>query len=441
MSKPNTVSERFLSAMASVSREDRLLLACSGGLDSVVLAHLLHEHNFNFSIVHCNFQLRGKEADEDAIFVLELARSLDVVFHCTIFSTKQEQRPGESLQMAARRLRYNYFEKLLDEYNYRFLLTGHHLDDGLETLLINLNRGTGLAGLRGVVSANRTLRPLGTIPRAALAAFAGEENIAWREDASNAGSDYLRNQIRHALIPTLKDVLPDLEKTLPNTFGRLQTQFRLFDTGLRLMWEKAARRTEDTWEVDLRQLPTSSGEQLYLLQHFLGFAGLGEEQWLKGLSSSSRITLKSATHQAYFANRRMTLSTLPDPVVPVKISWESLPVELTIGDQTWRLERVPRPEVRQHLVQYLSLAPQDFPLHLRPRQSGDRFKPSGMGGKSQSLKNYVTNNKLSQRQRDELRVLETAGGEIAAVVGYRISELFVVRDKDETVIQLFGVKK
>lgn len=439
MSKQQSVEESFLEALSPYRKpENNLLLACSGGLDSVVLAYLLHGHGFRFGIAHCNFNLRGAESDRDAAFVAALAKELDAPHHARNFTTRKVQRSGESLQMAARRIRYEYFEEVLDEYNYTYLLTAHHLDDGLETFFINLERGTGLAGLRGILSAGTTLRPLGYLTRKQLEEYAEANNIRWREDATNQQDVYRRNRIRHHLIPGLKEVLPTLEKTLPETFLRLQTQYELLEAGLALLWERAATADGEGWQVELTLLPNNPDQRRYVLNHFLGFAGFDGAQWAKGLSSAGRTTISSKTHQAYFADGKLHLTPLPSPAAPITIGLRDLPREVSIGGQVWEVALVARPVAfgQPGDVHYLSLAPEDFPLHLRPRQTGDRFQPYGMEGKSQSLKDFITNNKLSQRERNSLRVLETSGGEIAAVLGYRSAAAFAVKSDDQRVLRI-----
>ncbi|MTB50465.1 tRNA lysidine(34) synthetase TilS [Lewinella sp. W8] len=439
MSSSDAVTAAFLAAMErTVGPDEPLLLACSGGMDSVVLAHLLHRHQYNFAVAHCNFQLRGEASDGDERFVAEMVTRMKVSFHTRAFPTKALQRSGESLQMAARRIRYDYFQELLDEYNYQYLLTAHHLDDGLETLLINLGRGTGIAGLRGVVSSGKLLRPLRMVSRQDLATYAREHQILWREDASNQKDVYLRNQVRHHVIPVMKEVMPRLESSLPGTLKKIQVQFSLLERGLQLLWEQAARRDGDRWTVTLGQLPDKPEERLYLLEHFLDFAGLDRAQWMKGLAAENRTTLVSATHQAYFAEGRLELTPLPDPAPELHLEWEDLPYEFALGEDTWRMEVIPPPAVfeKTNDVHYLRLAPEDFPLHLRSRQTGDHFQPFGMRGQRQSLKDFITNHKLSQQARNELRVLTTQHGEIAAVIGFRIADNFAVTDGDQQILRL-----
>ena len=186
----------------------KLLLATSGGLDSMVMAHLFHQLNYEIAIAHCNFQLRGVESFEDQNFVQEYANANTIPLFVTQFDTKAFAEDYKlSTQVAARELRYNWFYELLETEKYDYILTAHHADDNLETFLINLSRGTGLEGLTGIPEQNENIiRPLLQFSRQEIENYAKENNIKWREDSSNASDKYLRNKIRHHLVPMLKEL-------------------------------------------------------------------------------------------------------------------------------------------------------------------------------------------------------------------------------------------
>lgn len=203
-----------------------MLIAISGGIDSVVLAHLMQHIACKTSFAHCNFKLRAKESDLDATFVKNLGSYLSIPVHVKKFETKSyATEKGLSIQMAARELRYDWFQQIATEHNYDYILTAHHKDDNLETFLINLTRGTGLDGLTGIPKKNdNILRPLLSFSRAELLAYADSNEIKWREDQSNSATKYLRNKIRHDVVPILKELNPSLlnsfEKTLKKSSGK-----------------------------------------------------------------------------------------------------------------------------------------------------------------------------------------------------------------------------
>jgi len=209
-------------------KEKKLLIACSGGMDSVVLSRLLKELKFNISLAHCNFSLRGKESKGDENFVIGLADKLSVPVFTKTFDTKQYAKEQKiSTQMAARDLRYEWFEELINQHSFDYLLTAHHLDDDLETFFINLSRGTGLRGLTGIPKINeKIVRPFLNFTRKEIITYAKEKNVTWREDSSNSSTDYLRNKIRLEVIPKLKD---STENVLQNF---KQTQINLRESQL-----------------------------------------------------------------------------------------------------------------------------------------------------------------------------------------------------------------
>jgi len=212
-------------------KERKLLVAVSGGLDSVVLTHLCHVLNLDITLAHCNFKLRGKESDEDENFVLELANKLDLEVVVESFDTETFANTEKlSIQMAARELRYDWFFNLAENLKFDDILTAHHADDNLETFLINLTRGTGLNGLTGIPEVNENIvRPLLSFSREQLENYASENNIIWREDASNASDKYLRNKLRHHVIPILKELNPQLLQNFENTQNNLQDTKRIIE--------------------------------------------------------------------------------------------------------------------------------------------------------------------------------------------------------------------
>ena len=199
----------------------KFLIAVSGGIDSIVLTHLCKQANYNFAIAHCNFNLRGEESDADELFINELGDSLNVEVFVQHFDTlNYSELNGVSIQMAARTLRYEWFNDLSTQLNFKYILTAHHLDDSLETFIINLTRGTGIEGLLGIPSVNDNIvRPLLPFTRSDIESFAKDFKLAWREDRSNASTKYLRNKIRHNIIPELKIINPKLIQNFKKTIN------------------------------------------------------------------------------------------------------------------------------------------------------------------------------------------------------------------------------
>jgi tRNA(Ile)-lysidine synthase len=211
--------QEHINAKFSFLHDKNLLIAISGGIDSVVLTHLLHKLKFTVSLAHCNFMLRGKESNEDEEFVKELGEKLKIQTHTIKFETEAyAEENGISTQMAARDLRYSWFQKIAQENNIDYIITGHQKDDVLETFFINLTRGTGLDGLTGIPEIQGNIvRPFMIFSRNEILVHAAKKKILWREDRTNSSIRYVRNKIRHKIIPVLKELNPNLLETFYNT--------------------------------------------------------------------------------------------------------------------------------------------------------------------------------------------------------------------------------
>ncbi len=252
--------------------EKKLLIACSGGLDSVVLSYLLKELGFTIALAHCNFLLRENESDEDENFVKLLADKLSIPVFTKQFNTKSFAKEQKlSTQMAARKLRYDWFEALRIEQHYDYILTAHHADDDLETFLINLTRGSGLRGFTGIPAANDTIiRPLLNCTRDEIVAYAIKKDITWREDSSNTKTDYLRNKLRLDVIPKLKEsTTGNLLQQFKKTQSHLLESRQLLEDYMVLIQNLVMQQTKDGISIDLEKLnglPNTSAV-LYELLH------------------------------------------------------------------------------------------------------------------------------------------------------------------------------
>ena len=220
----------------SFLKESKILVACSGGVDSVVLTHLLNTLKFDISVAHCNFSLRGEESDADEAFVLHLADKLSISVFTETFDTKKYAKENKlSTQMAARELRYRWFEEIKINFKFDYVVTAHHADDDLETFLINLSRGTGLKGLTGIPEINETtVRPLLHFSRNEIVKYAKDNPFFWREVSSNAKADYVRTKLRLEVIPASKEVVEDWLQSFKKTTKTLTSSQNLFDDSMLL---------------------------------------------------------------------------------------------------------------------------------------------------------------------------------------------------------------
>lgn len=414
-------------------RTKRVLLAVSGGLDSIVMAELVYRIKQPFAIAHVNFGLRGADSDADALFVENKAADYGVPFHLTHFDTAALAAARKvSIQMAARELRYDWFARLVQEQGYTGVATAHHLNDVLETMLFNLTRGTGLAGLRGMAPCqNGVVRPLLFATRTQLAAFADEQTLAYREDSSNADDKYARNRIRHHVVPVLTELNPGLWQTLPHTLERLRAADVLVQTELVRSWrEIAVQQGSQTILLvatldGLTELPFRLAEWLKPF----GFTADQAGKMVECLTKPVGQLFASATHRVLHERAGLVLEVLPVPA-DYEISLPNWPqVSVLVPNQfTLAVEVMAKPvpfnPSVNPAVAYLDADKLKFPLTIRPWRQGDRMRPLGMGG-HKLVSDVLNDMKLSRTEREQAAVL-VSGHAIAWVIGRRIDHRFRV---------------
>lgn len=418
------------------------LLAVSGGLDSCVMAHLFAQAKFSFAIAHVNFQLRGADADGDENFCRKLAQSYNVPFHSIQFDTKaiaQEQKT--SIQLAARSLRYEWFAQLQSQYAYTCIATAHHANDSIETFLYNFSKGTGLKGLLGIPMKNdHIIRPMLFASRAEIETFAEAENLKWREDSSNADDKYLRNKVRHQVVPVLKDINPALEKTSLNTFQHLQEAQNMINWAVKEWGKKVMINKGSSSYIAFQDLLALPFLNSLLFEWFKNY-GFHSDQ-IKSITQHLQqfpnhhigATFYSETHCILIDRKKLILS--PNKNTPPNVyQLAKVNQQLSLVNGTFAmnyLSQVPHSFPQTTFLAYLNLEDSDFPLQLRHWKNGDLFQPLGMKGKHQKLQDFFTHQKVTRLEKDHIWILETAKKKIAWVVGYRIDERFKITDKQNT---------
>ncbi|MEO0777575.1 MAG: tRNA lysidine(34) synthetase TilS [Bacteroidota bacterium] len=419
---------------------DRYLLAVSGGLDSMALSHLFLENNLTFGIAHCNFQLRGPEADADAAFVHNFAQSQQLPHYQTKFDTTTlAQQERQSIQECARELRYRWLEKVRQEESYDWIVTAHHLNDSLETLLYNLTKGSGLRGLHGIPpQTGKVIRPLSDVSRSELEAYVTTQSIAYREDASNAQVKYRRNLIRHRVLPVLRTINPGLEDTFRHTLQRLRESEWLYQSAVDQLRSEWLLSTPEGvrihWQA-LRRLPARD-TLLYEFLREYGFTSPQLRQLSAGGPTQSGRLFYSSTHQLLVDRDYLYVR----PLTPVKSQTHSIGAdaeEIYLPEgrlHLRRLERAPERFPRDPDRAYLAAKALHFPLQLRRWCAGDYFHPLGMEGHRQKLQDFFSNAKLSRFAKEQVWLLESAG-EICWVVGWRSDERFRVTQAQEVVYE------
>lgn len=422
--------------------DQRVLVAVSGGLDSVVLTYLLYALNIRFELAHCNFSLRDEESDKDEQFVNELAIRLDLEIHNKLFKTKEEaSKRGVSTQMAARDLRYNWFKEILKDQQLAAVLTGHHLDDQIETFLINLNRGTGIAGLTGIPEqSGQVIRPLLPFSREQLLKFAQDHHLKWREDSSNTGNDYQRNKLRNLVLPALHEALPNLRESFENTIRYLKDARSILDDAVYRFRQSVTTTTCNGFEIHIARLLFSANYEKYLF-HILqpyGFMHMAEVTSLTKAQTGKY--LSSATHILLKDREVLRLELKEENVVyqqQILRDTSSLEMEGTVMSIEMLKPDHPIEFVEDHIdknVLLLDAQRIEYPLTLRVWESGDKLEPYGMDG-SQLVSDILINNKISLLDKKRCFVLESMGT-ILWLVGIRSSRHHMVTAQTKEIIKI-----
>jgi tRNA(Ile)-lysidine synthase len=416
------------------------LLAVSGGVDSVVMANLFYRAQLKFAIAHCNFGLRGDASNKDEQFVGQLAQHYQVACYTKNFDTlTYAQQHGLSIQMAARQLRYQWFEELCNQHQLPQIATAHHHNDVLETLLLNLTKGTGIAGLHGILPRKgKLIRPLLFADKSSLLAYAQSENLAWQEDASNAEDTYARNLIRNQVIPILTSINPNLSNTSQLTVERLAQVDLLFQEQLAEIKEEIFFTEGQTYKINpmpIQHKPWATAIIWELLKPF-GFNFPQIKQLLSSpLQSGKKIV--STKYQLYVDRQQwMIIPHLPS--YPSNYSILNQTCEtLQTPHYTLQISIIPREKYQipsKNQVAALDLTSLEFPLTIRKWQPGDFFYPLGMQ-KRKKISDFLVDAKVPRPYKEQVEVL-VSGNKIAWVIGYRIDERFKIKASTQEVYEI-----
>jgi len=413
---------------------DEYLLAVSGGLDSCVMTALFAEAGLRFSIAHCNFQLRGAQSEEDEQFVRELAADCGCHFYTRRFDTLQQaERSGVSVQMAARRLRYDWLEEIRVQTGARYIAAAHHLNDSAETLLLHLAKGCGLRGLHGIPpQSGAVIRPLLFASRSRLRQYQQQQELDYREDASNQEVKYQRNFLRHRVWPALQSLNPNLEATMAANLQRFQETEYLFDEMLRRISEEALQERGGQLRLSIPVLMDHRPALATLLYEFLGQrCGLSSAQAghmaqaLQGEQVGQ--WFYTPTHRILLDRAAIIAEPYPTAAHPRSYEIAEGAIGLKLPEGRLELHYLDASEVvfsQDPKRAVLCAGKLQFPLRLRRWQPGDRFQPLGMGGQHQKLQDFFSNQKFSRLDKERAWVLEDRSGRIAWLVGHRISHEF-----------------
>jgi len=418
----------------SFLKEKKLLLAVSGGLDSMVLLYLLNNQNFDITVAHCNFQLRDKESDEDEAFVVQFCQDYNIKYFTKKFDTEVYATQNKlSIQVAARTLRYDWFKEIMVANGLDFLLTAHHLDDAVETFLINFTRGCGLDGLTGIPECNgNIIRLLLPFSRLEIYNFAIKNNIAWREDSSNSSDKYFRNKLRHQVVPVLKELNTSFLETFQNTILHLQESQEIVNQSVEDVKSKICFYENDLLKINIPKLLQYKSYKTYLYHilkpfHFFDWTAiynLLETQSGKMVYAQDFFVLKDR-------NLLIVSKILPNEnksyFVDLENNTLNFPFEIRISNTGY----INSNKSNSIFVDYDLLK---FPLEIRKWKEGDVFYPIGMKGKKK-LGKYFKDEKMSLIEKLNQWVL-ISDNQIVWIISKRQDDRFKITEKTNNKLQI-----
>ena len=417
-------------------------MACSGGCDSIVLAHLFQQTNIQIVLAHCNFQLRGDEANEDEKFVNQFAKLLQVPFHVIHFETEKFANENKlSIQQAARQLRYEWFEQLRKELNFNYIATAHHLNDSIETVFINLIRGTGIAGLTGIAKHNKKIiRPLLFANRNEIENYAAENNLKFRTDSSNLTDDYLRNKIRHHLLPLLNEMNPTFEKTMQKNILHFEQAEDLYQVELNKKLRKIVQQKNKEYWIAVKPLLHLSSASTILFEALkpFGFNVSQAEEVFLNLNAQSGKTFLAENyrlikHQDFWivAEKESEKNSV------IVVEQNQAKATTSLGDfhfeiLDWNAQSKISTDENIAMLDAKNIS---FPLCIRHWQQGDYFYPLGMNKKKKKLSDFFVQQKLSLSQKEKVQLI-CNNDYIIWIAGMRVDERFKIKPNTKKVLKI-----
>ncbi|MDT0607751.1 tRNA lysidine(34) synthetase TilS [Croceitalea rosinachiae] len=428
-----TTFKKHIETQLHFLQEAKLLVACSGGLDSMVLTHLCQSLNLNYSLAHCNYNLRADESDGDQKFVEEYALKNDCQAYLTSFNMDDyRNNTNSSIQLLARDLRYEWFNKLMQERNFDYVLTAHHADDSLETFLINLSRGTGIKGLTGIPEQNGNIvRPLLPFSREEILAFANSRQLKWREDSSNIETKYLRNKVRHKIVPLLKELQPNFLENFKLTQQNLFGTSKLVDVYATEIQDALFTDKNGVKNINIEELKKKKPlkDHLHLLFDPYGFGQWDDIEQLLDATSGKKIYSK--THQLTKNRDFLLLSEFRETDQKEYFFFE---VDDLINEPiSMKITQVDSISKNDSNVLYVDSEKLKYPLLLRKWNTGDYFYPLGMKGKKK-LSKFFKDEKIDVLSKKNIWLL-CSSEKIVWVVGKRADERFKVTENTNKILK------
>ena len=419
---------------------DRILLAVSGGIDSVVMTHLFLEAGYDCAVAHCNFQLRGEESDMDEAFVRSLARTLDIPLYVKRFDVEAMMNEHSiSVQMAARELRYKWFEELLKKHAMDRVATAHNKNDAVETFFLNLSRGSGIRGLKGIAPRRgKIIRPILFASRSQIESFQQTRGIEFREDSSNLETKYQRNKIRHDILPVMEQINPGFLEIMSGNMERLEEVYEIYNNHIEQVRMEIFDEKQGKTVIDTGKLKALTPLTTWLYELFspFGFTRSQCEGIRNIMDSGPGRQSISTTHRLFKDRDKMILVPAESESFeryylddPEKQSFLPFPMDMEVLQRP-DLEVIPD----DPLVACLDLDTIQFPLTIRRWMHGDYFYPLGME-QMKKLSDFFVDRKISVPEKERIWIM-ASGKKIVWVMGYRIDNRFRITPGTTRVLRL-----
>lgn len=428
--------ENILSEQIPDYRNCKFLLAVSGGVDSMVMLHTFKALNLSFCVAHCNFLLRDEESESETNFVIDYCNTNNIEYFVKYFKTEEYSHLYKvSIQIAARELRYQWFNELLRENNINYLITAHHLNDQIETYFINSLRATSVNGLTGIPEkSNNIFRPFLNFSRHEIESFAKQSNVLWKEDSSNASTKYVRNKIRHKIVPILEEMSPDLYQNFRSLFQYLKEDLLLKEEFIQELNVKYVTEKADSFEIDLISLLNTKNYFIKLKQLLNRFGFNNDNEIKKIIQSQTGSCFFSKDYQllknrGILIIRSLKVNNIQEDEIFIKNDATKGIISIIFGNKNLNpiLNFTNLIEVNSDLL--------IEPLIVRNPKEGDYFYPLGMNGKKKISK-YLKDLKLSQFEKEKVKVLENGNKEIIWVIGGQMDNRYKTNQETTKTIKI-----
>ncbi|MFI3305234.1 MAG: tRNA lysidine(34) synthetase TilS [Rikenellaceae bacterium] len=433
----------YVEQNALATQGDKILLTVSGGVDSMVLLDLFTKSGYNVGVAHCNFQLRGEESEEDEVLVEERAAEYGVGFYNQRFETTAEMdRTGESMEMAARRLRYAWFERICIDHGYTVIAVAHHADDSIETFFINLFRGTGLRGLTGIKKQiGKVVRPLSFATRKEILEYAAANHIPYREDSSNRSTKYLRNKIRLGLVPRLREINPKFTQLMRSNLSRLGDAQNFINHCIAQIATEVISEEGEIYRLQVDKISKEMPRTFVIYEMLntrFGFKGDVTDSLIRSLNSGASGRRFYAKDYVAYIDRGEILIKAIDADDSCEVEVDESATRSYCGNSVLYFEKIVIDLIESFdLGDNTALIDADklkYPLTLRKWREGDTFTPLGMSG-HKKVSDFLIDEKVSMPEKERQFVL-TSADEIVWLIGRRIDDKYRVEEESENILKI-----